>query len=104
MDMIKEDNTPVTINTQYVPVNVDTPEWELITDAILDTDFVWDVQVDSTDSDHSHRLIEWLVTSSDMNTNLVILHDKEEDTIYGWFINSLDDLLERIGRKLDKTG
>jgi len=45
-----------------------------------------------------------LVTSSDMNTNLVILHDKEEDTIYGWFINSLDDLLERIGRKLDKTG
>jgi hypothetical protein len=101
--MHKKDNSPVTINLEYIHVTNHSPEWEAITDAILDTDFGWDVRVDSTDSEHSNQLIEWLVTSSDMNTNLVVLYDKEEDSIFGWFINSLDELLDRIEHKLDKA-
>ena len=106
MDYDKENNSPVTINLEYTHVENDTPEWEMITDVILDpnTDFSWDVRVDSTDTHHSYRLIEWMVTSSDMNTNLVVLHDEEEDSIFGWFVNSLDDLLDRVERKLDKVG
>jgi len=105
MDYDKENNSPATINLEYIHVTNHTPEWEMITDAILDlnTDFSWDVRVDSTDTHHSHMLIEWLVTSSDMRTNLVVLHDEEEDSIFGWFVNSLDDLLDRIEHKLDKA-
>ena len=104
MDYDKEDNSPVTINLEYTHVENDTPEWDMIIEGISDTDFMWDVRVDSTDTHHSHRLIEWMVTSSDMNTNLVVLHDEEEDNIFGWFVNSLDDLLDRIERKLNKVG
>jgi len=79
MDYDKENNSPVTINLEYTHVENGTPEWDMIIEGISDTDFMWDVRVDSTDTHHSYRLIEWMVTSSDMNTNLVVLHDEEED-------------------------
>lgn len=104
MKMRKEDNTPVIINLEYIHVTEHSPEWEMITDAILDTDFTWDVRVDSTSTHHSHQLIEWLEVASDMNTNLVVLHDEEEDSIFGWFVNSLNVLLDRIECKFDKVG
>jgi len=101
--IIKEESTASTRddrkrNARPIEVEQDSEEWNLVINAI-DRGFMHDVFVYNSDSDAVRHVTYWLSTASEQGTNVVILRDPDEDSIYGWFENSLDDLLARANAR-----